>query len=546
MISSIQLENFKAFGKRIIIPFSPITMIFGENSSGKSSILQSLNLLKQTFAGQDPTAVLLPRAEQGIVDLGAFQDLLFDHDLERRLHIRLEVDLQRRFLSRTDKFFPSLQIRSAAIEYTFARPSPLSEIQLQAIEVFLGTSHDSFAKYVPAEPTAELKRRASFAPFRDRTLKPSAVRAAKCVEVTLNPAYWRESYNWIKKNRPQICKGLERRLSDGEKSHKGSEPTWLYLDDDISHDTRPKSEKTRYQTALKFYSSDFTLKAFVDRMRRVQVGMPVALHGLVPSAVVQFGGDPVVREALRQTSQFWPALDLMDVGQVAEMAGRSVQGTLEQLFPMGPSRKRPERWYLFSGTSPADVGYQGDTLPHMLLRDRSLTREANKWLKRLGIGYRLKVRPISKRTRDLFEVKLQDTHRRKNITVGLPDVGYGISQLLPFIVQSLTKGHEIISIEQPEVHVHPRLQADIGDLLAAVTQKGGTKQFLVETHSEHLILRLQRLVRRGMLTPDHISVIHVSRGAEGAEVHRLRLDESGRFLDEWPGGFFPERLEEFR
>ena len=70
----------------------------------------------------------------------------------------------------------------------------------------------------------------------------------------------------------------------------------------------------------------------------------------------------------------------------------------------------------------------------------------------------------------------------------MPDVGFGVSQLLPFIVQSLVAEKQIISIEQPEVHVHPKLQADLGDLLAAAIKKENPNQFLIETHSEHLIL----------------------------------------------------------
>ena len=81
MLHSLELENFKAFGERARIPFAPITLIFGENSAGKSTILQALNLLKQTRESRETSALLLPRAENGIVDLGSFQEMLFDHDL---------------------------------------------------------------------------------------------------------------------------------------------------------------------------------------------------------------------------------------------------------------------------------------------------------------------------------------------------------------------------------------------------------------------------------------------------------------------------------
>ena len=78
MLQSLELENFKAFGERARIPFAPITLIFGENSAGKSTILQALNLLKQTRESRETGALLLPRAENGIVDLGSFQEMVLD------------------------------------------------------------------------------------------------------------------------------------------------------------------------------------------------------------------------------------------------------------------------------------------------------------------------------------------------------------------------------------------------------------------------------------------------------------------------------------
>ena len=162
------------------------------------------------------------------------------------------------------------------------------------------------------------------------------------------------------------------------------------------------------------------------------------------------------------------------------------------------------------------------------------------------MGHKLTVKSVGNDSGDLFAVRLMDTHRKEPVRVALPDVGFGVSQLLPFIVQSLVAEKQIISIEQPEVHVHPRLQADLGDLLAEAIKEPRQNQFIVETHSEHLILRLQRLVRKKQIKPKDVSVIYVSRRPEGAKAERLHLDEDGDFIDEWPNGFFLERLRELR
>jgi predicted ATPase len=211
---------------------------------------------------------------------------------------------------------------------------------------------------------------------------------------------------------------------------------------------------------------------------------------------------------------------------------------------MGPSRRPPERWYIFTGTSPQDVGYRGDLLPDLLFRRPEIIDEANEWLGRLEIGYKIKVQSVGERSRDLFEVRLIDQRRGREVDVALSDVGFGISQILPFIVQSLAGERQIITIEQPEVHIHPRLQADLGDLLAATVREPRNHRFVIETHSEHLVLRMQRLIRDEQLTPNDVSIIYVSRGVNGSRAERLRLDENGDFIDDWPGGFFPERLRE--
>ncbi|MYF55891.1 AAA family ATPase [Candidatus Poribacteria bacterium] len=157
--------------------------------------------------------------------------------------------------------------------------------------------------------------------------------------------------------------------------------------------------------------------------------------------------------------------------------------------------------------------------------------------KTTDIDYMLEVKPLGTDPGDPFAMRLVDARRKEPVNVALPDVSFGISQLLPFIVQSLVSEGRIISIEQPEVHVHPRLQADLGDLLVERIKKQHWNQFIIETHSEHLILRLQRRIYEKQIEPEDVSVIYVSRGPEGAKAERLRLDEDGDFIDEWPNGF---------
>lgn len=131
--------------------------------------------------------------------------------------------------------------------------------------------------------------------------------------------------------------------------------------------------------------------------------------------------------------------------------------------------------------------------------------------------------------------------------------------MIPVIVGCLRRQQGILAIEQPELHVHPAIQVGLGDLFIQAVQTsesivGAGKTLLVETHSEHIMLRLLRRIRETTenevppgangLSPDDLSVIYVESGDGGVRFRPLRVDPEGEFIDRWPKGFFEERAEE--
>jgi predicted ATPase len=145
---------------------------------------------------------------------------------------------------------------------------------------------------------------------------------------------------------------------------------------------------------------------------------------------------------------------------------------------------------------------------------------------------------------DFTVLALQDVRQDPAVLVSPRAVGYGVGQLLPVITQCCLAQDGLVIVEQPEVHLHPRLQAAVGDVFVeTVTRCGG--QVLVETHSEHLVLRLLRRVREGVLPPQELAILYVDLHDDGAAfVRRLEVDDRGELVDGWPGGFFDERLAE--
>jgi hypothetical protein len=320
-------------------------------------------------------------------------------------------------------------------------------------------------------------------------------------------------------------------LFDGEGSQSVKERTFKKLED-----------------AIRLFSTEPSRLELLEALRREQLGSIIGLDGFLPVFSAFADDEPTIDYLLTRFSgrASMPPDWYPNISRLAIVGGVSVERALSALFPLGPFRKPAARLYIFTGTTPQDVGYQGHLLPDFLFRHPDLVTSANDWLRRLDIGYEIQIRPLGPELPDLFEVRLRDTRREQEVLVGLSDVGFGISQILPLVVQSLAGTGQIITIEQPEVHIHPRLQADLADLLIEAIKEPRSNQFIIETHSEHLALRLQRRIREKTLSPADVSVIYVSRGRNGATVQPLRLDDQGDFMDDFPGGFFPERLRELR
>ena len=122
-------------------------------------------------------------------------------------------------------------------------------------------------------------------------------------------------------------------------------------------------------------------------------------------------------------------------------------------------------------------------------------------------------------------------------------MGSRISPLLPVIVAGYNSQlHSIFAAEPPEIHLHPKAQSELGDFFLHLYEKG--VQCIVETHSEHLIMRLQTHVARGRIPANHLVVNYVNPTPYGKAVLKLPLNEDGIFTRDWPEGFFEERLQE--
>jgi hypothetical protein len=266
-----------------------------------------------------------------------------------------------------------------------------------------------------------------------------------------------------------------------------------------------------------------------------------------PGAPVRFYGFPDEVVAYHQNADFVQTLNL------------SHERLFQSLFYLGPLRTKAERLYSWTGVEPESVGYSGENTVAAVLAAKN---------RKIGLGYKRPVKPFEEIiAMKLEEMGLIDEFRVESISkqrqeyevkvktrgsmdlVDLPDVGFGVSQVLPVLVQCFyAPAGSIIIMEQPEIHLHPSAQSALADIMIDVvnSKENGINrniQLIIETHSEHFLRRLQRRIAEDTVSPDKVSVYFANINKTPAILEPLQIDASGNILN-WPENFFGDEMED--
>ena len=438
MINELTLKNFKSWKNVDGMRLAPITGLFGTNSSGKSSIFQSLLLLKQTLESADRSLPLHFGSERDYVELGSFRDIIHKHAVNDALRFAFKWDLVK----------------------------PLEIID-------------------PDNPTASL--------FQGK-------------EMTFST-----EIEFLKEEKLRVRRlcytfaGQEFILKKIEKGNK-------------------------YQLDPAKQGSNFRFIRTVGRAW--ELPGPFKFHGFPDQAVTYF-----------ENSGFLPDLQ------------RQLEDQFSRIHYLGPLREHPKRRYIWSGGEPIDVGQRGERAIDAILAARSrgkyispgyrkqrktLEERIAFWLKELGLIHSFSVDSIDKRS-GLFQVKVKRGPDSADVLI--TDVGFGVSQILPVLVLCYyAEEGSTILLEQPEIHLHPSVQMGLADVFIDV-MKNRNIQIILESHSEHLLKRLQRRLAEGELEQEKIALYFCSSGPSGSRLDELELDLYGNITN-WPEDFFGDRFGE--
>lgn len=563
-LTAITIENFKGIGQAVTIPLRPVTLLFGANSAGKSTIIQALQyaweILENRNADVDRT-----RLGGEVIDLGGFRNLVHGHDVSQSISITLHYagGLKDEAYRAPDVFYSPLQdqvidqwddgeanvsdwfdIASFSVAVRTAwEPGSGAYISLYEVVV-----EDSWFARVSGgfNTTPELKVNFHHPLFADEALA-AYNEHARCVMTDIKDTFILDTRNRVDEYLAPL----------GNVTEEVAEEIWRKAEEEIAAD--PERLRHCVQTVIPFWGSEIFIWGEGGRHNR--------------------------DASISQKESEW-ALSQLILG-----AGEAVLQALRGLRYLGPLRAVPERNQSVPLRPDAARWANGLGAWDSLLRanedEQDLVGRCNHYLNEvLGLGYTVRrenriqlpedhailselrlfaaqyderdgadlIRRVLEPLEALPRVAALQLHdEKREIDIDPMDIGVGVSQTLPVVVGAVEPNCTIFAVEQPELHIHPAVQVGLGDLFLREALSGSRK-FLVETHSEHLVLRMMKRMREtceGTLagdfpevTPEDVAILYVETIDGKTYVREMPLNERGELIKAWPGGFFEEALRE--
>jgi predicted ATPase len=433
MLTELRIQNFKSWADTGAMRFAPITGFFGANSSGKSSILQFLLMLKQTTESNDVMTVLNLGDERAYIELGTFYDVIHQHDSINRLEFQVSWD---RILKGDEDMRSALKFQAE-----------IGEINIYGN-----------------------------------------------VRIALNSfKYWNGNDSV----------GVRLRFSP---TQEGGELIHVFEDPVLGVNSM----------------------VFVTNFYSVPRGLSMIDEQKIGEMSFQARYDEYVEKIIRNASD--------------------LESLFRSIYYIGPLRSYPERIYAWGGMEPVDVGRYGEKAVQALIASKLRSEYTSdyagnrvfRWLKAMGLVDEFLIEPIAQGRRE-YEIRIKKTS--SSPYVSLVDVGFGVSQVLPILTLCYhAQQGSVILLEQPELHLHPSAQSVLADFLIEVIKERNL-QIVLESHSEHLLRRLQRRIAEEKLSAEDAALYFCEIENGASKLTSLQLDPFGNITN-WPKDFFGDEMGE--
>lgn len=548
-ITKLSLTNFKSFRQEQTIEFAPVTLLFGPNSVGKSSVILSLFYLQQIIErGQaNPTRIEALKTKQ----LGGFLSLVHGKDLSKDIVIKVELNKsgytgQTYMSEASDLTEAIIDDNSISLEQqAFLMPSVVENCKILSLEFTISWSESlnsakikTYRVWSDGEFLGELTS--------DLNQTGTSISRLNFKHPALRPKNHSEWLNYVANTGfPVSAEALEADSSKGNfkiEEHGCNSLFQFFIEEKSGKQVSTKSfEELDASKQQDYHPLDaYTVMPIAIESRKV--GLP-ELNQLLDIAIY--------KPKTGLTAEYLNYAQMLSVlTEIFVAPLDNLTSVLKSSVHIGPLRTVPDPNFLTKTDTEQKDWYDGRAAWDLLASDRSeLSDKVSNWLRRMGTGCRV----THPRERAIGNTVTQAPFlfdENSKLHVWPSELGVGISQVIPIVVAANKVKKGIVAIEQPEVHIHPRIQIELGDLL---TQSSTQGSFLVETHSEHLILRILRRVRETTngeniqdkkLNSSDVSVVYLHPTEEGAKVIHYEVTPEGDFTKDWPQGFFEERYGE--
>lgn len=544
-ITKISLTNFRSFQAAQSIALAPVTLLFGPNSVGKSSVLMALAYVQQILSKGhcDPQKL----GAFGDKAIGGFRALVHGQDLQKSIKIRLDYAPEKTPFSYYDSGVHELANRL--------------EANYLVMDDFGGRIEAGSVEFEIA--WSDRHKRAFVKNYR--VWVNGAYVGCIASSDDLKNTYIHE----INTQHPLLIPPYNDQWLDVE---YGEEEQRLDMDLEFSTEFEFVLDQLNPNPANTAAVADAegSGEFFVNRVAPISLA---CFSGAIPLLRTPVGTNLTGQEFDDGDGH----LSFLAVQQVLSQAFvlplDKILDCLEESISIGPLRLVPDNDYVPNPHPEQADWVDGSAAWDLLYKDpnsddsiKRLLRNTSDWFSskdKLDAGYEIvnhslteSIGPMDKPISPELMGLLNERHvffkeLRTNIRLSANQLGTGISQVLPIVVASNYDEIGLISIEQPELHIHPRFQVELSDVFLHARDK---HSFLIETHSEHLILRLLKRIRQSTdgelpkeLMPvdkNDISIVYLEPSENGVVAKRIHVDEDGEFKDRWPHGFFVERREE--
>lgn len=510
MFTRLSLTRFQGFSNHTEIPIRPLTLIFGPNASGKSSLIRSLLLAKQSLGAMP----LINSRRIGFdyegseVSLASFANVVFKHDESSSFIIALGIDCKSELNTSTSRRL----IRNRRIE-----PKDKAYINLEEMVEHINSSWEVSRK----KPILSVE-----IDYKFKTFETPVKLKIKLMDEAIANDKIQLTYNLEIDNFETLIHLIRRTIASADKALAESQDKFD-LRDAIpgNYEGHHGSFRSKFEEEVHYLDEEIHDLQFQIINNFMRVSPASAAESIIAA----------------------------NLDQLLSFQQHRVQTQLRGIRHIGPLREISKR-----------LTYDAGSL--LALDDESseivfepLENEVSNWLFDLTEG-RYRLSPIESylgNARFLGSLKSQIlTDTRTGTPVTFQDVGVGLSQILP-ILELLSRAtvlrHQTLLIEQPELHLHPKMQANLVDLFVSFIQNSENgRTVLLETHSEAMLLRVQKRIREGSLDPNLVQVIYVdqvpdspdSQNTESNFAFALPLDENGDFIMPMPNSFSSLRFED--